>query len=332
VFYKSADYGTTWQADTAGISQLSSPGVFGVDEYGNVHCAATGVGSFGAPWPYNKPVGGSFAPDTAGIGNGLGQFVSVNAFASDGIGNLFMGAGGNASKLICWRRPVNGGAWVPDTAGFEAFTVVTYLTCDTSHNMLALANHIYRRQNGVWNIIPPPNVTGNGSLEAISTDNTGGILAAVSPAFNNSGNGVYCTHDLGATWNFVGLEGIHVYALYSFGDTTYALSDRGIYALTCGGVILGISQPQQAQAASHLSLYPNPAQGDCNAVFTLPASSAKSEFDIVDVSGRILKTIPVPTGTNTLNFGTDNFSRGIYFCVLKADDLVVDVRKLVVVK
>ena len=331
MFYKSADYGTTWQADTAGLSALNSPGPFGVDEYGNVHTAATGVGSFGAPWLYNKPAGGSFAPDTGGIGNRIGQFVSVNVFESDDNGNLYMGCGGNASKLICWRRPVTGGTWVLDTAGFAEFTVISYLTRDTSHNMIALADQIYYRSNGMWNSIPSPNVSADESVIAISADNTGGILAAMNSGIYYGGYGVYCTHDFGLSWTYVGLYDTHVYALYSFGDTTYALSDKGIYALTCGGVVLSISEPQ-APVATNLNLYPNPTQEGCTAVFTLPATSAKNEFDIVDVSGRILKTIAVPTGTNTLNFNTGDLSHGIYFCVLKSDELVIDVRKLAVVK
>ena len=333
MFYKSADYGATWQADTAGISQLNSPSIYGVDEYGNVHCAATGVGNFGAPWLYNKTAGGSFALDTLGIGNRLDQYVSVNAFCSDDNGNLFVGAGGNASKLVCWRRPIGGGTWVLDTAGLPQFTVISYLTRDTSHNMVALANgSIYYHHAGVWSNVPSPNVTGNNYVAAIATDNTGGILAAVYPGISYGGYGVYCTHDLGLTWNYVGLYGINVYALHSFGDTTYALSDRGIYALTCSGVALGISEPEQTLAPDNLSLYPNPSQGECNAVFTLPSSSAKNEFEIVDVSGRVLKTITVPSGATTLNFNTDNFSRGIYLCVLKADGVVANVRRLVVVR
>ena len=332
-FYKSADYGATWQADTAGLSALNGPGVFGVDEYGNVHVAATGVNNFGAPWLYNKTPVGSFALDTAGIGNRISQYVSVNTFCSDDNGNLFMGDGGNASKLVCWRRPIGGGTWVLDTAGLPGFTVISYLTRDTSHNMLALGEgQIYYHSNGAWSNIPAPNVTSPGYVVAISTDNTGGVLAAITNQMGYGCNGVYCTHDMGLSWNYVGLYGTNVYALYSFGDTTYALSDMGIYALTCSGVVLGITEPVPAPASVNLSLYPNPTQGECNALFTLPSSSAKSEFEIADMSGRVLKTIEVQAGSNTLNFTTDDLSRGIYLCVLRTGWEVLGVRKLVVVK
>ena len=332
-FYKSTDYGASWQADTAGLSALNSPSVFGVDEYGNVHVAATGVNNFGVPWLYNKTPGGSFALDTLGIGNRISQYVSVNAFCSDDNGNLFMGDGGNASKLVCWRRPIGGGTWVLDTAGLPGFTVISYLTRDTSHNMLALAEgQIYYHSNGVWSNIPAPNITGPGYVVAISADNTGGVLAAITNQMGYGGNSVYCTHDFGLSWNYVGLYGTNVYALYSFGDTTYALSDMGIYALTCSGVVLGITEPVPTPAAVNLSLYPNPTQGECNAVFTLPTSSAKNKFEIADMSGRVLKTIPVVAGANTLNFTTNDFSRGIYLCVLRAGGEVLGVRRFVVVK
>jgi hypothetical protein len=95
---------------------------------------------------------------------------------------------------------------------------------------------------------------------------------------------------------------------------------------------LSISEPVHNPSNANLNLYPNPTQGECNAAFTLPVSSTKNELEIMDVGGRTLKTIAVPTGAGSLSFSTDNLGRGIYFCVLKAGDVVMDVRKLVVLK
>ena len=330
VFWRSEDDGTTWLADTASnIVGIATAG-FGVDEYGNLHFGAyeNGVNIF------NKSPGGNFVIDSAGIGFSLGNYYNINAIVSDDNGNLYMGGGGNATPLTCWRRPVNGGTWVLDTAGLPFRTPVTYLTSDTLHNMIAVAGQLYYRQFGLWTALnlPAAAAPGTGNIAAAVADNTGGILIAISPVFNYGGYGVYCTHDFGNTWNYVGLNGINVYALYGSGDTTYALSDLGIFALTCNGVVQSITQPLANINTSNLNLYPNPAEGDCNAVFTLPSSSHLNELDIVDVCGATLKSISIAPGAAALNFNTGDISHGIYLCVLKSDGVILDVKKLAVVK
>jgi hypothetical protein len=198
--------------------------------------------------------------------------------------------------------------------------------------MLAIAGQqLYYRQAGVWGPITLPTVAGNAGVVAVAADNTGGIIVAMGPVTTYGGSGVYCTHDHGTTWNYVALNGVNVYALYSFGDTTYALSDIGIYALTCNGIVQNITGPQ-FKAAGNLQLYPNPTNGQCNAVFTLPALASNCQMDITDVYGNTVKTVYIQPGAASMAFTTDDMSRGVYLCVMKCAGVIADVKQLVVLK
>ena len=335
--WNSNDNGTSWQADTGGLLQVASAGSFAVDEYGNEHLS--GSGPFGVTWLYKKTRGNnSFDLDTAGLKNGhVGPYYQVNSFMSDNNGSLYMGGGGNASLLTCWRRPITGGNWILDTAGLPGYNPITYLTREYNHNMIATtADGIYYHQLGSWHNVPLPVATGYLAVSAVATDNTGGIIASFMyspPSYLYSyGYGIYCTHDYGTTWTEVGLKGVNVYGLYNFGDTTYALSDLGIYALTCNGISnpVAIIEIENGSVFSNMSLYPNPASNICHAVFSYSNLSSKTELVIADISGRVIKTIAIAQEINEASFNTSDMSNGIYFCVLKSDDVILEVKKLIV--
>ena len=152
-FWKSADYGATWTSDTiTNVASIAEAG-FGVDEYGNLHFAAY----YNSENLYNVTPGGVFTEDSAGIGYALGNYYNIFAITSDDKGGLYMGGGGNLTALTCWRRPVTGGTWVLDTAGLPYRTPVTFLTRDTSRNMIAIAGgQLYYRQAGLWGPINLP--------------------------------------------------------------------------------------------------------------------------------------------------------------------------------
>ncbi len=337
-YWKSGDNGTSWQPDTAGLSQISGGGSFGVDEYGNQYMS--GHGNFGVQLLYKKSAGSStFAFDTAGLYIRSDFFYNIDAIASDDNGRLFIGGGGDASLLTCWSRPVNGTEWAIDTAGLGGFASVTYFTHESNHNMIAITGSgLFYHQSGTWNSIALPATAGGYlAVNAVAADNSGGIIASFTytpPSFLNPvGYGIYCTHDHGATWTDVGLKGVNVYALHNFGDTTYALSDLGIFALTCNGIVgpLGITEAEN-KAVANLTIYPNPTSGICHALFTLSSPDTKNDLIITDISGRTIKTIPVAAEANEVSFNTNDMNSGIYFCVLKSDEIVMEVKKLVVAK
>ena len=334
----SSNNGTTWQADTAGLSQISGGGSFGVDEYGNEYIS--GHGNFGVQLLYKKNTGSnSFSFDTTGLYIQSDFFYNIEAIASDYNGRLFIGGGGDANPLTCWSRPINGTNWTIDTAGLGGFATVNYFTHESNHNMIAMTGSgIFYHQAGRWSNIALPAVdTGYLAVTAVAADNSGGIIASFTYTFpsylNTIGYGIYCTHDHGATWAEVGLKGVNVYALHNFSDTTYALADLGIFALTCNGIVgpLSIAEPGSALTAK-LTLYPNPASNICHAAFTLAAQYSKNEMVVIDISGRIIKTITIAANTDEINFSTGDMNDGIYFCILRSGETVLQVKKLVVTK
>ena len=340
-YWKSSDNGTSWQPDTSGVLQIRNPGSFGVDEYGNEHMSAHG--NFGVQLMYKKTLGGnSYVLDTLGLHIRPDFFYNIEAIASDDNGRLFIGGGGDASLLTCWSRPINGANWAVDTAGLGGFATITCFTREANHNMIALAGQgLYYHQNSIWNVIPLPTAPNGGYLavNAVAADNSAGIIASFTyspPSFVYSyGYGIYCTHDHGTTWTPVGLTGVNVYGLYNFGDTTYALSDLGIYALTCNGIDgnpLGIAETESASKGASFILYPNPASGICHAVIAGPAPSSKTEMMIMDVSGRTIKNISMEPDVHEVSFNMGDMNGGIYFCALKSGDSVIAVKKLIVTK
>jgi len=335
---KSSNDGTSWQPDTLGLSAIRSAASYYVDEYGNEHLS--GSGSFGVSVLYKKATGSNaYVIDTAGIPNGhLGPYYSVNTFLSDDAGHLYVAGGGNASYLTCLRRPVSGGSWILDTVGLPGYQPIITLTRDYAHHMIASTGAGIYYRDTTWTSMPIPPLSNGGYLgvDAIAADMSGGIIASFTyspPSFVTSWSyGIYCTHDLGASWTPVGLKGTKVYSLYNFGDTTFALSDLGIYALTCSGIngVLGISEV--ADAPPHgLKLYPNPATTDCHAVWELSSVTA-GELRITDLSGRLIRSLAIPAGAGEIGFDTSEMVGGVYLCTLRSDGAVVGVEKLIISK
>lgn len=83
---------------------------------------------------------------------------------------------------------------------------------------------------------------------------------------------------------------------------------------------------------SAIELYPNPNTGRATLKFALNADSEVS-FDIFDVTGKLLATVfnkqEVAAGIYKFDFSTDQFSPGIYLCVLQTAEGTKTVRMVV---
>lgn len=86
----------------------------------------------------------------------------------------------------------------------------------------------------------------------------------------------------------------------------------------------GISSPEIFP--NEINIYPNPADVFCSVIST--NEFQKAELNLLDVSGRILKTENV-TGTNMAILSTKNLPNGIYFLQIKNNKEVTD-KKIVV--
>ena len=78
------------------------------------------------------------------------------------------------------------------------------------------------------------------------------------------------------------------------------------------------------------SLSPNPTNGNIKIMYLLPQNS-KGLFEVFDVTGKIVFSMPLPQWSTLQNFNLVFLSGGVYSCVITSGDLRVS-KKLVVVK
>ncbi len=137
------------------------------------------------------------------------------------------------------RRPILGGTWSADTAGSHGI-YFNAMAHDINHKIIGSPlwefSGLYYLNAGRWYSMPYPSaIPSYDNVTAIACDSSGGTLAAFDTydfTLNNDiGLGVYCTHDYGTTWNYVGLDSLYVNQLVNCGgDTTYALTaGQGVY-------------------------------------------------------------------------------------------------------
>ena len=228
--WKSTDNGSTWSQDIQGLSSVPQDGTFSVDETGGQHLLYLSGGTANV---YSKPPGGSWSSDASGI-SVSGLFSGGGAFGSDGRGTLFASAGTYIHTGLLWRRATSGGTWSIDTAGIGS-NWVTSMTHDRQGNMIVTAYErgFFRRKNGTWSKFALPSQLNGLQTLAVSVDSTGVIYASFYGQDGDSfrGFGVYRSKDDGTTWQSANLDTLQVNSLISFGDSTFALTDRGVYLL-----------------------------------------------------------------------------------------------------
>ena len=169
------------------------------------------------------------------------------------------------------------------------------------------------------------------SASAISVDSSGALFAALASGQNQNQltlNGVYFTTDNGMHWTLAGLDGITVSRLISYGDTTYALTNQGIFALTRIGASsvrnpIGITANENIQ----LSLYPNPSSGRT----TIKISSAESgvaQITIINLFGEEVAKIftgELEAGEHSFVWNAKNLPAGMYSYIVRINSDVQQV-------
>jgi hypothetical protein len=81
-----------------------------------------------------------------------------------------------------------------------------------------------------------------------------------------------------------------------------------------------------------ITLFPNPAEEKVNIYYSFPGrkSSQKYFIRISDVLGKNITQVSLGNETGYVSVPVENLSRGIYFCSLYAEDVLVESKKLVV--
>lgn len=98
----------------------------------------------------------------------------------------------------------------------------------------------------------------------------------------------------------------------SDGGNNLYIDDINIYTGSpSDNLIVGLED--QAEL-SHVTLYPNPTQGDVTVQFDA-ASAQQLSFEIADITGKVVMTqvIEATTGANLVVLGTENLASGMYF-------------------
>ncbi|HEY6952442.1 MAG TPA: T9SS type A sorting domain-containing protein [Bacteroidota bacterium] len=335
--YKSVNNGTTWTADTLGASILRT-GVFFIDENGMQHLATSQYGSSFPTLIFTKPVGSGWTLDTAGFQSTNYSYTS--SMTSDKHGSLYVSGyyfnGATQVNAKVMKRPLAGGTWVPDTSGIPpSVNYFSQMGTDKNGNIFAVAgSSLYRHTGSTWSTVPLPSpVTTNFySPGKFSFDSSGALFVS----FTNfqGGRGVYFTSDSGTTWTYAGLDSIYVNKLISYGDSTFATTDAGLYILTRQGAATGIAGSGAVPAAYALfQNYPNPFNPTTTITFSIAKFSIVN-LKIYDLLGREVATLAngaMSAGLHEVTFDASKLASGVYFYQLRAGDFV-STRKLLLLK
>jgi photosystem II stability/assembly factor-like uncharacterized protein len=119
-------------------------------------------------------------------------------------------------------------------------------------------------------------------------------------------------------------------------DTGYAVTDNGMILKTyTAGNIIGIN-PRGSQVPNDFAIsqnYPNPFNPSTSIKFSIPRSSYVN-LKIYDNIGKEISTLvdqDVGAGNYEVNFNADEFTSGVYFYRITADDFT-ETRKMILIK
>ncbi len=230
-----------------------------------------------------------------------------------------------------------GGSWLADTVGIGS---KNFSTMATDRNGIMYGTNkvvLLRRTSQGWLNVPfPIQLTNYPNLVAFSFDSSNALFAAFQqysyPA-GNVGAGVFYSTDQGANWTFVGLDSLNVKYLSSFGNTTYAVTDRGIFIVNKNGATAVKVQNQIPLQYELYQNYPNPFNPATAISYQLSAFSHVT-LKVYDVLGNEIKTLVneyKPAGKYTVNFDASKLASGVYFYRLNVNDYT-STKKLLLLK
>ncbi|MDP4198091.1 MAG: choice-of-anchor D domain-containing protein [Bacteroidota bacterium] len=221
----SSDRGASWQADTLGVP-MQNANVWYVDEFGTQHLASSAYGSSFRNTIFVKPRGGSWMGDTAGYTPQTHSY--ANSMSSDWHGMLYLSGVGFPGTVS--RRPISGGSWIADTIGLGSGIYFSHMTAGPDGSMFgSTGSDLYHHVSGTWQLIASPPGIQYAYPDAFSVDSNN--ILFVDWSVTGPGSGIYFTTNVGASWTYAGFGGMKVSGLYSYGDTTYATTSDGIFAL-----------------------------------------------------------------------------------------------------
>jgi photosystem II stability/assembly factor-like uncharacterized protein len=333
--WKSTDNGVTWTPDTAGLGAMAGGSIakYFADETGVQHYAASGVPAE----CYKKSSGSSWTPDTGGLSKLPANY--PNVVASDQHGNIYLAVTATDSFTgLLMKRAIGGGTWSYDTAGLQG-AIVYSISVDQNGNLYAgtYGNGIYKRTGSTWTSLSSPGGLSGNDAFVTAVDNTGALFAgfAYSSGFNYVWQGVYYTTNDGGSWTKVGLDGLAVRGLFSYGDSMIAATySNGMFLLSKTGSTSvqrkNISPPGSFALFQN---YPNPFNPSTVISYQLPVSSFVT-MKVYDLIGKEVATLvsgQQSAGPHEVLFDGARLASGVYFYRLQAGTFS-DVKKFVLLK
>lgn len=165
---------------------------------------------------------------------------------------------------------------------------------------------------------------GNGSLTGFVYLQSAGDMVITSFSPDSAGTGqtvtIHGSHFTGVDTATFG--GYGVYSLTVVSDTliTAVVGVGGSGAVTVEGPgkfarldgFTFVPTPSPALVEPQLLLYPNPTAGSLQTASVPGTTTQSSRFELVDLSGRILKVIPVAPNTSQVQINTSGLNKGVY--------------------
>ena len=259
---------------------------------------------------------------------------SENIYAADMV---------NASTGYCCYNPSNrpvykttdgGSSWNPLTTGLTGnIKDVEAVTADIVYaGQSSGTQRLAKTTNGGtnWTLITLPI-----SVDVTSIDfkdaNTGYVCG-------NTTTAICRTTDGGSTWVFQNAHTITLVKLHvSAGDTVYLLGGNTAIMRAAGSAMTGVQYngneiPETYKLRQN---YPNPFNPETTIEFALPKAGTVT-IKIFDITGREyeseINNLVLNAGMFRYNFNGSELSSGVYFYSLFTDGVIVDTKKMILIK
>ena len=165
---------------------------------------------------------------------------------------------------------------------------------------------------------------GNGSLPGFTYIQSAGDMVITSFSPDSAGTGqtvtIHGSHFTGADTVAFGGYGVYSFTVVSDTLITAVVGIGGSGAVTVEGPgkfaqlngFTFITTPSPTLIQPQLSLYPNPTVGSLQTASVPGTTTQSSQFELVDLNGRILKVIPVAPNTSQVQINTSGLHKGVY--------------------
>jgi photosystem II stability/assembly factor-like uncharacterized protein len=325
VFLSSTDNGATWNQ----LSDLGRMWIFAFDSLGNMYSGTIDKGMIrstdnGNTWTeINQGL-----PNSGPAGQQYPDF-EEESITVDNNNNIFVTLRDNG----VYRSADHGNTWVGVNYGLQDGGQNVRQVTAGKNGYLYVGNQglSYSTNEGLsWN------------RDSTLTINpyTIGADPQSGDVFISTGSSIFRSGDNGASWveadNGVPDSARYFYGGFSFGSDghVYAGSYYGVYrsihedSSNIGTTPTGVYEqrlPVPVDADLNFTVFPNPAQTQATLQFVVP-NSAPVTVTVSDVLGRTVATLlnreDHIAGTYQLNYNTSNLLPGMYFCIMRAGNMV----------